>query len=162
KGLLGVALLAGWLGVSASASAQVALPPPGAPGAGYPAPGPGGPPLPPGGDFCPPPLNRPASNVESLPANAFSAVHPETVSPSPHFYFGVDYLQWWVRKRQVPPLATLGSTLDTFPGAGGQPNTLALLGPGSLDQSTQSGVRVNAVWWFDQDHTFGVDASAFW
>jgi hypothetical protein len=152
KGLLGVALLAGWLGVSASAYAQGA--PPGATGpACPPVPGLDGPPAP----DCGPP-----SSAESLPPNGFSNLHPESVAPSPHFYLGVDYLRWWVRKRQVPPLATLGALQDAFPAAGGQPNTLPLLGPGSLDQSSESGVRVSAIWWCDQDHTFGIDASAFW
>ena len=101
KGLLGVALLAGWLGVSASANAQAPPAPPGAGGqgsppaaAGGPAPGHGPgpqPAYPGGGEFCPP-LNNNTPLAESLPPNAFSNVHPETVSPSPCFYFGVDYL----------------------------------------------------------------------
>jgi hypothetical protein len=169
KGWIGVALLAGWLGVSASAYAQpnpaspapVGPGNPGAPGAaGAPAPGhdPGPPPPYPATGLWP----GQEAPAESLPPNAFSNVHPEQVGPSPCVYLGVDYLHWWIRKRQVPPLVTLGSVNDTVPGAGGQPGTINFIGQGTLDVGDQSGVRLNAVVWFDQDHTFGIDGSAFW
>src|SRR5262249_5564418 len=151
---IGVALLAGWLGVSASAYAQ---PAPGSPAPANPgppaAPGAAGAPAP-GHDAGPPPP-YPATRLwpgqegpaGSLPPNAFSNVHPEQVSPSPCVYLGVDYLHWWIRKRQVPPLVTLGSVNDTVPGAGGQPGTINFIGQGTLDVGDQSGVRANAVVW---------------
>jgi len=107
-------------------------------------------------------VDGPLPPTECLPPNGFSCLHPELVRPSPHFYLQADYLLWWVRKAEVPPLVTMGSLNDMTPGALGQPNTVALIGPGPLDQSEQSGVRVTALYWFDQDHTWGVEATGFW
>jgi hypothetical protein len=178
---MGVVLLAGWLGVSASARAQGPMPaasgdlpphafddapPHTAPGA---APAPAPAPAPTGPEACPPglpvapPVDGPfPSGGEVVPDNGFSNVHPDQVRRSPRFYLEADYLLWWVRKDTVPALASSGSINDAVPGAFGQPGTTALLGPGGFGSNNASGARVTAIYWFDQDHTFGVDASGFW
>jgi hypothetical protein len=162
---MGVALLAGWFGVSASAHAQVAPAPPGGPAAGPPPPAAAGgfPPGYPGADWCPPPPmpEGPEQPAEALPPNSFSNVHPELVGRSPRFYLGADYLLWWGRSQQTPPLVTRGRITDAVPGAAGQPGTVPVFGPGGLDNESASGGRLTAVYWFDQDHTCGVDARAF-
>jgi hypothetical protein len=169
---MGVALLAGWLGAAASASAQVA---PGAQGAGGPgsppgpaagpAPGPVyGPGLPsaPGCDLGPPPPVAAPPSAESLPPNAWSAAHPDLVGVPPHLYVNVEYLLWWVRPRQAPPLVTAGSLNDAIPGALGQPGTRVLFGGDGFDATNgQSGGRISGLYWFDMNHTCGIDASAF-
>jgi hypothetical protein len=174
---MGVVLLAGWLGVSASARAQAPMAPapgdlpphafddaPRGPAAPAPAPAPAA--APHGPEACPPPLappvDGPISGGEIVPDNGFSNIHPDQVQRSPRFYIGADYLLWWVRKDQVPALATTGNVNDTIPGAFGQPGTVALLGLGGFGDNNSSGARVTAYYWFDQDHTFGVDASGFW
>lgn len=161
---MGVALLAGWLGVSASAHAQFPPAPPGAPGPVFAPPGDAAGPAPgydpghPGGDWCPPPLPD-GPPAECLPANAFSNIHPEEVGRSPRLYFGADYLLWWVRKRQIPPLVSQGSLDDLFPGALGSPGSRAFLGPGSADNANHSGARFTLLYWLDQDHNVGLDGS---
>ncbi len=177
---MGAALLAGWLGVSAATYAQAPPAAPGAsgaahagdlpPGYGPPAdPGgglpPGGPPPGyPGADCGLPPLAPPPGgepSAESLPPNAWSTVHPEQISRSPRFYLGADYLHWWVRKSVAPPLVTAGNITDAVPGALNQPGTQEVLGPGGVGRSEESGLRVTALFWFNQDHNLGVEASAF-
>src|SRR5690349_18317382 len=102
---IGVALLAGWLGMSATARAQYPAPPAEAPGIPpfyappYSEPMPGDP----GPDGCLP-TGGAIGSPEALPPNGFSNAHPELVSRSPHIYVEADYLLWWFRKRQIPPL----------------------------------------------------------
>ncbi|HEX5273456.1 MAG TPA: BBP7 family outer membrane beta-barrel protein, partial [Gemmataceae bacterium] len=176
---LGVVLLAGWLGVSASARAQDPMPhasgdlpphanddvpPHGTPPAPAPvaAPGSGGPGWYPPFSPVPPPVDGPMPSGEVVPPNSFSNVHPEQVGRSPRFYIGADYLLWYVRKDQVPTLATAGNVNDAVPAALGQPSTKTLIGPGGFGAPSASGARVTAFYWFDQDHTLGLDASGFW
>jgi hypothetical protein len=188
---MGVALLAGWLSVSAAARAQAPgapgpdspLPPAYAPASadvpphGFPegmshaapvtppAPAPGGP-GPEMGTPCPPSggpqWNGPIQHPECLPDNSFSNIHPEQTLRSPRFYLEADYLMWWVRRDLVPPLLTTGSLGDSLPGALGQPGTAPLVGPGSFGPNSSSGARVSAFFWNDQDHTIGLDVNAFW
>ncbi len=176
KRWLGMVFLAGWLGVSASARAQYPAPPASgdvpphafddAPPHGMAGPGaapaqgapPFCPPLPP----VPPPVDGPYPPPEAVPDNGFSNVHPDQATRSPRFYLGVDYLLLWVRKDQVPPLATTGSLNDLVPAAIGQPSTKFLMGPGGIGEPSSSGARVTTMYWFDQDHTFGVDANGIW
>jgi hypothetical protein len=174
---MGVVLLAGWLGVSASARAQYPVPasgdvpphayddapPPGAAAAPAPAPAPGLPPAcPPGLQGPPVPMNHPESPGEAVPDNGFSNIHPEQWTRSPCFYIGADYLLWWVRKDHVPLLATTGNIMDAVPGAIGQTTTVPALGGEGFGADNSSGARVSGVFWFDNDHTLGVDASGFW
>jgi hypothetical protein len=162
---LGVAFLAGWLGAAATASAQMAPAAPGAAAPAAPAAGPGpapGLPPAPGCDLGPPPPITAPPSAESLPPNAWSTLHPETVGVPPHFYIGAEYLLWWIKPRQAPPLVTSGNINDAIPGALGQPGTKVLIGGGGTDQhESESGGRVSGIYWFDLDHTLGIDASAF-
>jgi hypothetical protein len=177
---IGVVLLAGWLGVSATARAQYPvvpasgdvpphanddIPPHGAPPgpASGPAPAPAPAPAPGGPQMCPPPppVDGPMPHPEVVPDNGFSNVHPEQARPSPHFYLGVDYLQWWTARARFPLLATTGSLNDAVPGAFGQSGTKPLIGDEGFGAPSTPGVRVTAYYWFDQDHTLGLDASGF-
>jgi hypothetical protein len=70
-----------------------------------------------------------------------------------------DYLLWWIRKQQIPALLSFGQFADAIPGAVGQSGTTLLVGPGSFDNSQQTGGRIAAVVWFDECHTSGIDGS---
>jgi hypothetical protein len=73
----------------------------------------------------------------------------------------VDYLLWWVRKGNVPPLVVTGSQADAFPGALDQPGTRVLFGGDGLDYGTFNGLRLNLGGWLDQDRRFGLEAGGF-
>ena len=169
-----VALLAGWLGLSAPVRAQFPPASPGSPGADTPppavgraprrlrpAPGAGAMPAYPGPEMCPPSPEGPAGPAECLPPNGFSNVHPERVGLVPQFSLEADYLYWWVRRMQVPPLVTTGSLNDSLPGAlrtaGNAVSSLA----GTEGPSRQTGGRLSALYWFGQAHQWGVEANAF-
>jgi hypothetical protein len=66
-----------------------------------------------------------------------------------------------VRGSPLPPLITTGSTNDTIPGALGQPATHVLFGGSPVGNSPRSGVRATAGYWFNDDHTLGVEVSGF-
>ncbi len=61
-----------------------------------------------------------------------------------------EYLLWWVRAGNTPPLVSTGDPNDTFPGALGQPGTRVLFGGGSnaLDYKAFSGLRSSVGAWF--------------
>jgi hypothetical protein len=72
----------------------------------------------------------------------------------------VEYLLWFTKDNQLPPVLTQGSTSDTNPGALGQPGTNILYG-GDVGNGLRSGVRIRGGYWFGDDHLFGVDDTVF-
>jgi hypothetical protein len=75
-----------------------------------------------------------------------------------HFYGSAEYLMWWTKRDNVPPLATTSVPGDD--GILGNPTTRVLFG-GSLDDDTRSGVRFRLGYWFDTPHPFAVEAGYF-
>jgi hypothetical protein len=74
------------------------------------------------------------------------------------------YIHWWVRRDNTPPLLT-GTTGDPFAlGAGvlGQPNTLVLLGGGSISPNEFSGFQTSLGFWLDPDHRSAIEVVGFW
>jgi hypothetical protein len=165
------ALFAGWLGLASTASAQFGEPLPGClphppavppvmpvpnqtgevpappPPPGYPALGAPGPVA---GVEPPPP-------DETLLPNSFSNIFPGEVGRSPRVSVGVEYVYWMTKPRFTPTLLTSGSVTDPFPGAIGQLNTHPVIAyPTDNDHN---GGRFSAALWFDQCHTFGLEAN---
>jgi hypothetical protein len=94
--------------------------------------------------------------VEEVPAEPM----PTPCGSAPRFWLRTDYLFWWVKQGQAPPLVTTGSPTDPLPGALGQPGTTVLFG-GALDSEEHSGMRLTAGWWLGDTHTFGLEAGYF-
>ncbi|HEX5271991.1 MAG TPA: BBP7 family outer membrane beta-barrel protein, partial [Gemmataceae bacterium] len=80
--------------------------------------------------------------------------------PDHCFWISGEYLLWWVKGQKLPPLVTLGNPADDVPGAIGQPGTVLLFG-GRQNDDARSGGRVRLGWWFDEEHTVGIDGSFF-
>jgi hypothetical protein len=76
-------------------------------------------------------------------------------------WFDGEYLLWWTKGNNLPPLLTTGSTTDAVPGALGQPGTAVLFGDSSVGGSDHSGGRFSAGYWFGNDRILGVDGSGF-
>jgi hypothetical protein len=70
---------------------------------------------------------------------------------------GAEYVYWITKPRFTPTLLTTGSVNDLFPGAIGQPNTHAVIAYPS--DNDHNGGRFSAALWFDQCHTFGLEAN---
>lgn len=80
--------------------------------------------------------------------------------PSDLWFFQAEYLLWWVNNPRIPTLATTSASGNGF-GFQGNPDTRALLGPGTFGQSLRSGLRVRAGGYFDECDPLGVDGSFF-
>ncbi len=144
---------------------QQAFPMPGQPGPG---PGyagvPGMPPGPPPGMMpCPCPLPEPPCTL--MPEKPMQLpVGPSGMLP---WFFGVEYLNWWVKRPSLPPLLTVGDLNDfTFggtviPGAIGAPSTHVLLNQFQQGYA-HSGLRLNTGLWFDAGQNVGIQGSFLW
>lgn len=95
------------------------------------------------------------------------------------FYVRGEYLGWWLKGQNYPPLLTTTTTpipvIAAFPnvividptgtgtiGSLGDPNARVLLGGGDLNNQFRSGVRLGAGWWFDPCGNHGIDGSIFY
>lgn len=110
------------------------------------------------------------------PAAPAPAPQPFTPAQTPSGYCPVDccadgsyvwlsaeYLFWWVRSQPLPPLVTASAqgTPRAVSGVLDQPTTTVLVGSGGVNGDVRSGWRINAGFWIDECHTFGVQASYF-
>jgi len=82
--------------------------------------------------------------------------------PRNRWWVNGEYLMWWMKGQSLPALVTTGSPNDAVPGALGQPNTVLLYGNGHVSEDVRSGLRFRAGWWFDDEHTIGLDGSFFY
>lgn len=84
----------------------------------------------------------------------------EVCCPSNRWYTAVDFLWWYLRQDDVPPLVTTGPIGTT--GKIGDPGVSVLYG-GSLRSRHDRfiGVRPTLGYWFDDQHDVGVEASTF-
>jgi Putative beta barrel porin-7 (BBP7) len=83
----------------------------------------------------------------------------EPCGPPGRFWVGAEYLLWWIKNDQAPPLVTTGPA--SFPvGFLGNPGTV-VLDDGTLDKGTFSGARFYAGMWLNDCHTCGIEGSYF-
>jgi hypothetical protein len=114
---------------------------------------------------APPGPDRPPNGFsDPIPPDAENGFEPnpepkcETYRP---YYFGLDYLHWWIQKQPVPALVTTGSVTDNVPGAFGQPNTKFYIDDVS-NGGDHDGFRLMFGYDFDPQGVLGIDASYFW
>lgn len=78
-------------------------------------------------------------------------------------FAGVEYLFWWNKGRQLPPMVT--TSPDTTPqaqaGVYGLPTTTVLFGDDPIGSGQQNGGRVTFGWWLDDCRTAAVGARTF-
>lgn len=108
-----------------------------------------------------PSFQDPLSAVDDRGPGAFGgAGGPQ--GPAGRFWLRAEYLLWWTRGDQSPPLVTTGVPGTTpLPGALGQPGTSVLYGGTGGDNRPRSGGRFTAGFWLDPCRRFGLDASYF-
>jgi hypothetical protein len=78
--------------------------------------------------------------------------------PAGRFWVSGEYLLWWIRDTNLPPLVTAGPPASG--GILGKPGTVTLFG-GSTDNEERSGGRFRAGYWLDERQTLGIDGSYF-
>jgi hypothetical protein len=74
-----------------------------------------------------------------------------------------DYLVWWMKGGDTPPLVTTSpaGTAQTAAGVIGQPGTRVLFGEGELNNAARSGLRLTLDYWFCPCQLYGIEASYF-
>lgn len=79
------------------------------------------------------------------------------------FWIGAEYLLWSTKGDKLPPLLTTSPAGTPVASAGvlGAPGTSVLFGNGTGGDGWRSGVRVRAGYWFDPQHTAGIEAQFF-
>jgi len=83
------------------------------------------------------------------------------LAPGNRFYVNAEYLMWWFKGQNVPPLVTTGSINDAIPGALGMPGTTTLFGGRPMENGAHSGTQLTFGYWFCDDHALGFEASFF-
>jgi hypothetical protein len=79
-----------------------------------------------------------------------------SVPGSRRFWLRADYLLWWTKQSQFPPLVTNGPT-----GVIGDPTTHILLGGSDLDAPMRSGGRITVGGYVTDYQAFGLEANYF-
>lgn len=82
---------------------------------------------------------------------------------APRWWIAGDYLMWWTKSHPLnSPLVTTGPENDIFSGSLGRAGTRVIYGDQPLDLGIQSGFRLQAGMWLDQEATYGVELVGVW
>jgi len=83
------------------------------------------------------------------------------IERAPRFSVTAEYLAWWVKGANIPPLVTTSppNGVNGVPGA--LPGSTVLLGGDGLDTTFRQGGRLASVWWFDDCASCGIDTRSF-
>jgi hypothetical protein len=120
----------------------------------------------------------PLPSVPLEPGETIVAAEPpvfsweSALSPEGRLYLSGEYLLWWTRGFNTPPLATtsppnvpqavlVNGTLVPIQGVLGQPTTTVLFGGSPVTQDPQSGARFYAGYWLDCEHLWAVEVGGF-
>lgn len=93
-------------------------------------------------------------------ATPVAAPAPRDAANPTVFYGQSEYLLWWMKGMELPPLATTSpnGTPQNQAGVLGAPGTTTLFGGNSVNTSPRSGARFNAGGWLDENHDMGLEA----
>lgn len=89
-----------------------------------------------------------AQEADSLPAESFAEAHG--------FYASADYLFWWFKNGNVPPLVIAGGN-----GIPGSPGTQVLLDNLNFANIDHLGGRFSLGYWFENNPCLGIEANYF-
>ena len=78
-----------------------------------------------------------------------------------HWYARVEFLWWWLKQDEVPPLVTTGPGGST--GVPGNGNGVSVIFGGDMQSRHDRfiGIRPRLGYWFNDEQTFGLEASGF-
>lgn len=80
-----------------------------------------------------------------------------------NYWVNADYLMWWIRGSNLPPLLTFSPEGASRENAGvlGSPGTQIIGGNTIANDSMRSGFRIGAGTWLNESHSWGVQTSFF-
>lgn len=81
--------------------------------------------------------------------------------PPGRVWVRAEYLYWYTKGMQIPPLVTTGPSVDQ-PGYLGSPGTEILFGDQSVNTAGRSGLRLTAGFWLNAAQTVGIEADYVW
>jgi len=102
-----------------------------------------------------PPATPANSSVTLVSSNESYA----EVNDAPMFWGSAEYLLWWIKDSNTPPLVTQSPLMAN--GTLGQNGTTVLFGGPNIDNQVHSGGRFTAGVWIDNSHTWGAEGSYF-
>lgn len=110
-----------------------------------------------------PPMPGPAG-VESFVGPCDGVYQSELAAQqgrAPRVEVSAEYLYWWIRGGQTPPLLTTSppNGVNGIPGA--LPGSVVLLGGDALEDTQRNGFRIGAVYWIDCCASYGFDGRIF-
>jgi hypothetical protein len=79
----------------------------------------------------------------------------------PGFWGRAEYLAWWVRGANTPPLVTTSPDGTSVGSAGVLPNATILFGDQQINDKARSGGRFTLGYWFDDCQTLGIENTFF-
>src|SRR5262245_60693888 len=85
----------------------------------------------------------------------------EALKRPPRFWARGEFLLWWIKPANLPPLVTTGPFTDLRPGALDSPETHILYGQQNMDFQDRTGGRFTFGYWLDAEQIWGVNASYF-
>ena len=87
----------------------------------------------------------------------------EAICPSNNRWFGGgEYLLWWMKGSPTPALVTTSTDPKASPlGAFGSSGTQVIYGGSDVGTAAHPGGRLNIGYWFNDDHTIGLNLSGF-
>ncbi len=118
-----------------------------------------------------PTLVADAAGVTDFPAPTVDMDLGHESGPAPfRFYGGVEYLMWWVKDADIPPLVTTSTNPNPQPQQPMQPphdfgvlgaNTTAILLNNDIEHEMQSGARFRLGYWLPTCKPMAIEASFF-
>jgi hypothetical protein len=113
-----------------------------------------------GGPIVPPWGGPPVGVVDGDDPSLFAL--PQGAAPfvgGNRFRFSAEYLMWWTKGMNVPPLVTTGPAASD--GILGQPGVSNLFGNGSVGPNFRSGARFGFATFFGERQVWGIDGHYF-
>ncbi len=105
------------------------------------------------------PTANPVPDVDAPMPEASDGLFAGLASWTPRFYARGEYLLWWFKKDQVPPLVTTSAPADE--GILGRATTQTLFGGDGLSSGSHSGGRFTVGAWLDDCQTKAIEVSGF-
>jgi hypothetical protein len=96
-----------------------------------------------------------------IAVDAETAEMLEAMRRPPRLWARAEFLVWWIRPANFPPLVTTGPFSELRPGALDSLDTQVLFGQSGMDYQHRAGGRFTIGGWLDESETWSMEASYF-